>query len=132
MTEKVCQLYEGEQVGKTQEGRKTVPTSKMPDLGWDIGEAPLQETQEKPNNNDTHKVPCSQLLITVAIIITAILEQIAVYVREITKKTAQVIKNTAMKASRNKLMQNIKDSYKTVALEVNIVTNTWNLTDRTE
>ena len=86
MTEKVCQLYEEEQVGKTREGRKMVPTSKMPDLGWDIAEAQLQETQEKPDNNDTHKAPCSQLLITVAIIITAILEQIAVYVREITKR----------------------------------------------
>ena len=32
MTEKVCQLYEEEQAGKTWEGRKTVPTSKMPDL----------------------------------------------------------------------------------------------------
>ena len=29
MTEKVYQLYEEEQVRKTREGRKTVPTSKM-------------------------------------------------------------------------------------------------------
>ena len=36
MTEKVCKLYEEEQTGKTREGRKAVPTSKMPDLGWDI------------------------------------------------------------------------------------------------
>ena len=127
MTEKVCQLYEEEQVGKTREGRKTVPTSKMPDLGWDIAVAQLQETQEKPNNNDTHKAPCSQLLITVAIIITAILEQITVYVREITKKTVQVVKSMAMKASHNKLMQNIKDSYKTATLAVNIATSMRNL-----
>ena len=32
MTEKVCKLYEEEQTGKTREGRKAVPTSKMPDL----------------------------------------------------------------------------------------------------
>ena len=113
MTEKVCQLYEEEQVGKTWEGRKTVPTSKMPDLGWDIAEAQLQETQEKPENNDTHTAPCFQLLITLAIIITAIVEQIAVYVREITKKTAQAVKSMTMEASLNKLIQNIKDSYKT-------------------
>ena len=97
MTEKVCQLYEEEQVGKTQEGRKTVPTSKMPDLGWDIAEAQLQETQEKPENNATHTAPSFQLLITVAIIISAILVQIAVYVREIlkiVKKTAQVVIST--------------------------------------
>ena len=37
MTEKICQLYE-EQTGKTREGRKAVPNSKMPDLGWDIAE----------------------------------------------------------------------------------------------
>ena len=38
MTEKVCQLYEEEQLGKMREGRKAVPSSKMPDLGWDIAE----------------------------------------------------------------------------------------------
>ena len=38
MTEKVCKLYEEEQVGKTREGRKPVPANKMPDLGWDIAE----------------------------------------------------------------------------------------------
>ena len=42
MTEKVCQLYEEEQVGKVREGRKAVPKSKMPDLGWDIAETQLQ------------------------------------------------------------------------------------------
>ena len=35
MMEKVCQLYEEEQNGKVREGRKAVPSSKMPDLGWD-------------------------------------------------------------------------------------------------
>ena len=34
MTEKVFKLYEEEQIGKTREGRKAVPTSKMLDLGW--------------------------------------------------------------------------------------------------
>ena len=104
MTEKVCQLYE-EQVGKTREGRKAVPTSKMPDLGWDIAEAQLQETQEKPEDNTTHTAPCLQLLITVAIIITAILEHIAMYVKEIPRianKTVQAVKSMTMKASHNK------------------------------
>ena len=41
MTEKVCKLYEEEQVGKTREGRKPVPANKMPDLGWDIAETEL-------------------------------------------------------------------------------------------
>ena len=67
---------------------------------------------------------------------TAILEQLAVYVREVPnfiKKTVQVVKSTTTKASHNKLMQNIKNSYKTVAaLAVNIATSTKNHTDHTK
>ena len=127
MTEKVCQLYEEEQVGKTWEGRKAVPTSKMPDLGWDIAEAQLQEIQEKAEDNITHRAPWLQLLITIAIIITAILEHITMYVKEIprmTNKTVQAVKSTTMKASRNKFLQNIKENYKTAALAITIATNT--------
>ena len=46
MMEKVCKLYEEEQVGKTREGRKAVPTNKMPDLGWDIAETQSRKTKE--------------------------------------------------------------------------------------
>ena len=48
MTEKVCQLYEEEQCGKVREGRRAVPSSKMPDLGWDIAKTQfhLQERQD--------------------------------------------------------------------------------------
>ena len=72
MTEKVGQLYEEEQVGKTREGRKAVPMSKMPDLGWDIAKTQLQETQQKPEDNTTHTATCLQLLITITIIIITI------------------------------------------------------------
>ena len=44
MTEKVCQLYEEEQVGKVRQGKKAIPDSKMPDLGWDATEE--LETQD--------------------------------------------------------------------------------------
>ena len=48
MTEKVCKLYEEEQTEKTREGRKAVPTSKIPDLGWDIAETQsIQEFQKR-------------------------------------------------------------------------------------
>ena len=51
MTEKVCQLYEEEQLGKTREGRKAVPTNKMPELGWDIVETlETQDNRQKTNN----------------------------------------------------------------------------------
>ena len=52
MTEKVCKLYEEEQIGKTREGRKAVPTSKMPDLGWDIAETQLIQENQKENNSN--------------------------------------------------------------------------------
>ena len=47
MTEKVYKLYEEEQIGKMREGRKAVPTSKMPDLGWDIAETPVDPGKPK-------------------------------------------------------------------------------------
>ena len=52
MTEKVCKLYEEEQIGKTREGRKAVPTSKMPHLGWDIAEMQLIQENQKENNQN--------------------------------------------------------------------------------
>ena len=133
MTEKVWKLYEEEQVGKTWEGRKAVPRSKMPDLGWDIAEPLLQETNEKSEDNTTHTAPCLQLLITITIIITAILQHIAMYVKEIpriTNKTVQVVKSMTIKASHNKLLQSIKKNYKTAALAITIVTNSMDRTNR--
>ena len=50
MTEKVCKLYEEEQTGKTREGRKAVPTTKMSNLEWDIAEAQLIQESQKENN----------------------------------------------------------------------------------
>ena len=72
MTEKVCKLYEEEQTGKTREGRKAVPTSKMPDLGWDITETQLiQEAQKESSSNMT---PPLQALVMIIILIIAICE----------------------------------------------------------
>ena len=68
MTEKVCNLYEEEQVGKTREGRKAVPTSKIPDLKWDIAETqPLKENQKKSNMTIT-----LQTIVTITIMITTV------------------------------------------------------------
>ena len=47
MTEKVCKLYEEEQIRKTREGRKAVPNSKMPNLAWDIAETQLTPEAQK-------------------------------------------------------------------------------------
>ena len=94
MMEKVCKLYEEEQVGKTREGRKAVPTNKMPDLAWDIAETRL--VQENQGNNDSHMTSPLQTLITVIIMLIAILEHITTYIKEIpklAKKTAQAVQS---------------------------------------
>ena len=130
MTEKVCQLYEEEQIGKTRKGRKTVPNNKMPDLGWDIAEAQL--TQENSENSEPHMTLPLQTLVTIIIMLITILEHTTAYVKEIpklVKRTARVAKSTITKVSHNKLLQNIKDSYKTTTLAIAIVTNTKDCTN---
>ena len=131
MTEKVCKLYEEEQVGKTREGSKAVPTKKMPDLGWDIAEAQL--TQENRENNESHITPTIETIITIIIMLITSLEHITAYAKKITKvakRTAHAIKSTITKASRNELFQNIKDSYKTAILAITIATNMKDCTSR--
>ena len=73
MTEKVCKLYKEEQIGNMREGRKAVPTSKMPDLGWDIAETQLIQENQKENNSNL--TPPLQTLITIIILTIAILKQ---------------------------------------------------------
>ena len=36
MTDKICQMYEEEQVNKIRNGRKLVPDNKMPNLSWNL------------------------------------------------------------------------------------------------
>ena len=126
MTEKVCKLYEEEQTQKTREGRKAVPTSKMPDLGWDIAETQLiQEVQKENSPNMTLPL---QTLITIIILIIAIVKQMTTQIKEITKKAVQAMENTIKKASHNKILRNIKDFHRTTMLVITIATN---MTDRT-
>ena len=126
MTEKVCKLYEEEQTGKTREGRKAVPTSKMPDLAWDVAEKQLiQEAQIENSHNIT---PPLQTLITIIIVIIAMVKQTTRQIKEITKKTVQAIKNTTKAAGRNKIIKNIKDFHRTTMLAITIATNMTNCT----
>ena len=122
MTEKVCKLYEEEQTGKTREGRKAVPTSKMPDLGWDIAETQLiQEVQKDNSPNMTLPL---QTLVTIIILIIAIVKQATTQIKEIAKKAVQATENTIKEASRNKIFRNIKDFHRTTMLAITIATNT--------
>ena len=122
MTEKVCKLYEEEQTGKTREGRKAVPTSKMPDLAWDIAETQL--TQEAQKENSPNMTPPLQMLVMVIILIIAIVKQTTTQIKEIAKKAVQVIEMMTKEASRNKIIKNIKDFHRTTMLAITIATNT--------
>ena len=126
MTEKVCKLYEEEQIRKTREGRKVVPDSKMPNLAWDIAETQLtQETQKEDNSNIT---PPIQTLVTVIILIIAIVKQMITQIKKIAKKAVQTIQNMTKVASRNMTIRNIKDFHRAITSAITIMTNT---TDRT-
>ena len=65
-------------------------------------------------------------MIAIVVIITTIVEHITAYIQEIpeiTRKATQVVKSATTKISRNKLIQNIKKSYKTAVLAITIATN---------
>ena len=121
MTEKVCKLYEEEQTGKTREGRKVVPNSKMPDLAWDIAETQL--TQEAQKENNSNMTPPQQILVTIIILIIAIAKQTTTQIKKIAKKAKQVIENTTKEAGRNKIIKNIKDFHRAITSTTTIVTN---------
>ena len=126
MTEKVCKLYEEEQTGKTREGRKAVPNSKMPDLAWDIAETQLIHGTQKENNPDM--TPLLQTLVTVIILMIAIVRQITTQIKRMAKKTMQVIENVTKRAGCNKIIRNFKDFHRTLTSMIELVTN---MTDRT-
>ena len=127
MTEKVCKLYEEEQTGKTREGRKAVPTSKMPDLAWDIAETQLIQKAQKENS--PNMTPPLQTLVMVIILIIAMVKQTTTQLKEIAKKAVQAIENMTKEASRNKIIKNIKDFHRTTMLAITIATNTTNCTN---
>ena len=95
MTEKVCKLYEEEETGKTREGRKAVPTSKMLDLGWDIAETQL--IQENQKENSSNMTPPLQALVMIIILIIAIVKQMTTQIKEIAKKAVQVTRTRSRK-----------------------------------
>ena len=74
-------------------------------------------------------------MIAIAIIITTILEHIKAYIQEIpeiTRKTTQALKSTTTKFSHSKLIQNIRESYKTAVLAITIATRTADRTSHTK
>ena len=99
MTEKICQLYKEEQIGKVREGRKAVPSSKIPELGWDITKEIETQVKECNNTEQVQKIEETeatvlillQTAIATAILILTLLETFKTYIKEIpeiAKKTA--------------------------------------------
>ena len=117
MTEKVCQLYEKEQIGKARNGRKAIPDSKMPDLLWDATEeietlnkedktTPTTEnTQEIGETEATvHIVP--ETIIAILVFIITFLQTIkshAQRIPDIWRKTAQVVNKMTRTTDHNRL-----------------------------
>ena len=55
MTEKLSQIYEEEQIGKTRNGRKGVPDSKMPTLNWTLENQKATPGEETIEEIETHR-----------------------------------------------------------------------------
>ena len=130
MTEKVCQLYEEEQVGKLREGRKAVPSSRMPELGWDIAETQLQkdrkpeEVQENSETNTPWTTVSAQTMIAIAILTATILELLNSYIQEIPKimrKIVQTVKSMATRINGTKVIEHVKKTYREAAQVTTIV-----------
>ena len=128
MTDKVCQLYEEEQLGKTREGRKAVPANKIPELGWDIAETmEIKENRQKTNN-----IPLAlQTIVTIIIIISVIvrlsttqLGKLAMFLKE-----AAI---TTLRVSCNVYRQNMERFHNTTIAAITIATRTTNWIDRDE
>ena len=89
MTEKVCQLYKEEQVRKVRNGKKAIPDSKMPDLGWDATE----ELEVQEVSQTEHSVPIfPETIIEIALVIVTFLENIGTYIQEIPKLSRKTVK----------------------------------------
>ena len=120
MTEKVCQLYQEEQLGKTREGRKAVPANKMPELGWDITEAlEIKENRQKTNN-----IPLAlQTVVTIIIIISVIIRLSTTQLGKLATSLKEAA-ITTLKTSRNIYRQNMEKLHNTTTAAITIATST--------
>ena len=125
MTEKVCQLYEEEQLGKTRDGRKAVPANKMPELGWDIAETlEIQEKRQKTNNTPLALRTIVTIIILISVIIrlsTTQLGKLAMLLRETVITTIEI--------SRNVYNQTMKRLHNTTIAAIAVATSTTNCID---
>ena len=125
MTEKVCQLYEEEQLGKTREGRKAIPANKMPELGWDIVETlEIQDNRQKTNNIPLALRTIVTIIIVISVIVrfsTTHLGKLAIFLKEAAIMT--------LRASCNIYRQNMGRFHNTTIAAITIATSTTNWID---
>ena len=128
MTEKVCQLYEEEQLGKTRKGRRAVPANKMPELGWDTAEAlEIKENKHKANN-----IPLAlQTVVTIIIIISVIVRLSTTQLGKLATSLKEAAITTS-RASGNVYRQNMERFHNTTTAAITIATSTTNWIDRDE
>ena len=130
MMEKICQLYKEEQMVKVREGRKALPSNKMPELGWDIAETHIQTTpgqQETTRTNSQQTPHTLQAMITIAILITAVLEHIKIHIWEIptiVRTITQMAKGAIRRINNTRFIQNITESHSKARLAVTIANST--------
>ena len=99
----------------------------MPDLGWDIAET--QSILKAQKENSPNMTLPLQTLIMIIILIITVVKQMATQIKEIAKKAVQATENTIKKASRNKILRNIKDFHRTAMLAITIAINTTDCTN---
>ena len=114
MTEKVCQLYEEEQVGKVRSGRKAIPDSKMPDLGWDI--------TEQLEVQDTNIPLLPESVIAIIILLITFLINTETGIQEISKEISQAVMNMTRKISCNRFFKRASETYRNTVQAVSNVT----------
>ena len=93
MTDKICQMYEEEQVNKIRNGRKLVPDNKMPNLFWNLEK---QETLHKEEIQEVEEINSQnrtlQIFIHMIIFIYSYILLIQDIVFQYAKTTAEAIR----------------------------------------
>ena len=101
MTDKICQMYEEEQVNKIRNGRRLVPDNKMPNLSWNlerqetVHKRDIQEIKESSSQNKT-----LQRFIHIIIFIYSYIPLIQDIVCQHTKTAAEAVRR-AIRTTKN-------------------------------
>ena len=93
MTEKLSQICEEEQIGKTRNGRKGVPDSKMPTLNWTLENQKATPGEETIEEIETHR-HLSKIQGTIICIMLFIYSFLSI-IRQLVRRTAKTTREIA-------------------------------------